>query len=116
MRWPIRRNREPGSKRPTRMVAWALVLGFLYGLGGGIEYDENTLRVARNHINQQAVSGDIVLVGIDEKSLREVGRRQVPEAHGNAPPFPEQVLRGDAPDESECHPPMRIPMSAKDRS
>ena len=74
MRWPIRRNREPGSKRPTRMVAWALVLGFLYGLGGGIEYDENTLRVARNHINQQAVSGDIVLVGIDEKSLREVGR------------------------------------------
>ena len=29
MRWPIRRNREPGTKRPRRMLAWALVLGFL---------------------------------------------------------------------------------------
>jgi EAL domain-containing protein (putative c-di-GMP-specific phosphodiesterase class I)/CHASE2 domain-containing sensor protein len=56
------------------MLAWALVLGFLYGLAGGIEYDENALRVARNHVNQREASGDIVLVGIDEKSLREVGR------------------------------------------
>ncbi|HYC95295.1 MAG TPA: CHASE2 domain-containing protein, partial [Sphingomicrobium sp.] len=56
------------------MLAWALVLGMLYGLAGGIEYDENVLRVARNHINQRDASGDIVLVGIDEKALREVGR------------------------------------------
>ena len=74
MRWPFRRNRQSGAKRPTRMLAWALVLGFLYGLAGGIEYDENILRVARNHINQRNASGDIVLVGIDEKALREVGR------------------------------------------
>jgi EAL domain-containing protein (putative c-di-GMP-specific phosphodiesterase class I)/CHASE2 domain-containing sensor protein len=56
------------------MLAWALVIGFLYGLGGGIEYDENFLRVARNHVNQRDASGDIVLVGIDEKALRQVGR------------------------------------------
>ncbi len=56
------------------MLAWALVLGLLYGLTGGIEYDENALRVARNRINQRDASGDIVLVAIDEKALREVGR------------------------------------------
>jgi EAL domain-containing protein (putative c-di-GMP-specific phosphodiesterase class I)/CHASE2 domain-containing sensor protein len=56
------------------MLVWALVLGFLYGLAGGIEYFEDGLRVARNHINERKASGDIVLVRIDEKALREVGR------------------------------------------
>jgi EAL domain-containing protein (putative c-di-GMP-specific phosphodiesterase class I)/CHASE2 domain-containing sensor protein len=56
------------------MLVWALVLGFLYGLGGGIEYFEDGLRIARNRINQRDASGDIVLVAIDEKALREVGR------------------------------------------
>ena len=56
------------------MLIWALVLGFLYGLGGGIEYFEDGLRNARNRINQRNASGDIVLVQIDEKALREVGR------------------------------------------
>ena len=74
MRWLRRKDREPGTKRPRRMLAWALVLGFLYGLGGGIEYFEDGLRVARNHLNERDASGDIVIVGIDEKALREVGR------------------------------------------
>jgi EAL domain-containing protein (putative c-di-GMP-specific phosphodiesterase class I)/CHASE2 domain-containing sensor protein len=56
------------------MLIWALVLGLLYGLSGGIEYFEDGLRNARNRINQREASGDIVLVGIDEKALREVGR------------------------------------------
>ncbi|HXG82377.1 MAG TPA: EAL domain-containing protein [Sphingomicrobium sp.] len=74
MRWLRRKEQASEAKRPTRMLAWALVLGLLYGLAGGIEVDENSLRVARNHINQRDASGDIVLVGIDEKALREVGR------------------------------------------
>ena len=56
------------------MLLWALVLGLLHGLVGGLEIDENLLRVARNHINQRDASGDIVLVAIDDKALREVGR------------------------------------------
>jgi CHASE2 domain-containing sensor protein len=56
------------------MLVWALVLGFLYGLGGGIEYFEDGLRNVRNRINQRDASGEIVLVGIDEKALQEVGR------------------------------------------
>ncbi len=68
MRWPNRRNREPGAKRPARMLAWAMVLGLLFGLVGAGEYPEDRLRVVRNHINERPASGDIVLVGIDEKS------------------------------------------------
>ena len=74
MRWPFRRNREPGAKRPARMLGWAIVLGLLFGLAGAGEYPEDRLRVLRNHINEQSASGDIVLVGIDEKSVGQVGR------------------------------------------
>ena len=56
------------------MLVWALVLGFLYGLAGGVEYFEDGLRNARNRINERQASGDIVLVAIDEKALRDVGR------------------------------------------
>ena len=74
MQWPFRRNREQGTKRRSKMLIWALALGFLYGLGGGIEYFEDGLRVARNRLNQRDASGDIVLVAIDEKAVREIGR------------------------------------------
>ena len=74
MRWLRRKDRALGARRFPKMLAWALVMGILYGLGGGTEYDENFLRVARNRINQRDASGDIVLVGIDEKALRQVGR------------------------------------------
>ena len=74
MRWSNRRKREPGAKRPARMLAWALVLGLLFGLIGAGEYPEDRLRVVRNHISKQPASGEIVLVAIDEKSIREVGR------------------------------------------
>src|SRR5262245_10397145 len=74
MRWLRRKDREPGAKRPARMLAWAIALGFLFGLVGAGEYPEDRLRAVRNHINERPVSGDIVLVGIDEKSVGEVGR------------------------------------------
>jgi EAL domain-containing protein (putative c-di-GMP-specific phosphodiesterase class I)/CHASE2 domain-containing sensor protein len=74
MRWLRRKNRERKEKTPTRMLAWAIVLGFLFGLVGAGEYPEDRLRVVRNHINERPASGDIVLVGIDEQSVQEVGR------------------------------------------
>ncbi len=74
MRWPHRRNRKPRAQRPGRLLAWAIIVGLLFGLIGAGEYFEDRLRVVRNHINERPASGDIVLVGIDEKSVREVGR------------------------------------------
>ena len=74
MRWLRRKDRARTTERPKRILGWALVLGLLFGLAGAGEYPEDRLRVVRNHINERPVSGDIVLVGIDEKALREVGR------------------------------------------
>jgi EAL domain-containing protein (putative c-di-GMP-specific phosphodiesterase class I)/CHASE2 domain-containing sensor protein len=74
MRWLRRKDRERKTERPKRILGWALVLGLLFGLVGAGEYPEDRLRVVRNHINERPVSGDIVLVGIDEKSLRQIGR------------------------------------------
>ena len=74
MRWLRRKNRENREKHPARMLAWAVVLGLIFGLIGAGEYPEDRLRVVRNHINKHPASGQIVLVGVDEKSLREIGR------------------------------------------
>ena len=74
MQWLRRKDRERKAERPKRILGWALALGLLFGLVGAGEYPEDRLRVIRNHLNERPVSGDIVLVGIDEKSLREVGR------------------------------------------
>ena len=74
MRWLRRKGREPGAKRPARMLAWAIVIGFLFGLVGAGEYPEDRLRVVRNHVNERPASGEIVIVGIDEKAVSNVGR------------------------------------------
>jgi len=74
MRWPYRRNREPRAQRPARLLAWALVLGVVFGVVGAGEYLEDRLRVVRNHVNERPASGDIVLVGIDEKAVGQIGR------------------------------------------
>ena len=74
MPWLRRKSSERNEKKPTRLLAWAIILGFLFGVVGAGEYPEDRLRVVRNHINERPASGDIVLVGIDEKALREVGR------------------------------------------
>lgn len=74
MRWLRQKDHERRGMRPARLLAWAIVLGFLFGLVGAGEYPEDRLRVVRNHINEHPVSGDIVIVGVDEKSVREIGR------------------------------------------
>ena len=74
MRWLRRRDRKSGPKSPVKLLAWAIGLGLLFGIVGAGEYPEDRLRVVRNHINERQASGQIVLVGIDEKSLRKVGR------------------------------------------
>jgi EAL domain-containing protein (putative c-di-GMP-specific phosphodiesterase class I)/CHASE2 domain-containing sensor protein len=74
MRWLRRKNRERKESKPTRLLAWAIVLGLLFALVRAGEYPEDRLRAVRNHLNERPASGEIVMVGIDEKSLREVGR------------------------------------------
>ena len=57
-----------------RLLAWTAALGLLFGLIGFGEIAEDWLRVARNNAHPNQASGQIVIVGIDDKSLREIGR------------------------------------------
>jgi EAL domain-containing protein (putative c-di-GMP-specific phosphodiesterase class I)/CHASE2 domain-containing sensor protein len=72
-----RRTEANASKAPKsryRLFAWAVVMSLLFGLIGAGDFPEDRLRIIRNHINEKPVSGDIVFVGIDDKSTREIGR------------------------------------------
>ena len=55
-----------------RLLWWPLLIAVLFGLAEFGEPVEDTLRITRNSFHQQPVSGDIVLVEIDEKSLRKI--------------------------------------------
>ncbi|MCY7281214.1 MAG: EAL domain-containing protein [Sphingomonas bacterium] len=56
------------------------MLALLCGLADVGEPLEDVLRTARNAVHQQPVSGDIVLVEVDEKSLREIDNWPWPRA------------------------------------
>ena len=69
-----------GTNSGLRLLLWPLLVAIIFGLIGFGELIEDGLRIARNSIRSHAVSGDIVLVEIDEKSLREVGAWPWPRA------------------------------------
>ena len=56
-----------------RLLVWPLVAALLFGLIGFGELLEDGLRIARNKLHLQPASGDIVLIQIDEKSVRAAG-------------------------------------------
>ena len=64
-----------------RLFAWTAALGLMFGLVGFGEIAEDFLRVARNSAHPNAASGEIVMVAIDDKSLRKVGRWPWPRAY-----------------------------------
>jgi len=62
-----------GSEKRLRLLLWPLLAAIAFGVVGFGELLEDALRVGRNAIRSQPVSGDIVLVEIDDTSLRQVG-------------------------------------------
>jgi EAL domain-containing protein (putative c-di-GMP-specific phosphodiesterase class I)/CHASE2 domain-containing sensor protein len=78
----VGRNRAYVSKRPTaktesppwKLLLWTAVAGLIFGLISFGEIAEDWLRASRNSLHWHKASGDIVLVNIDNRSLREVGR------------------------------------------
>jgi EAL domain-containing protein (putative c-di-GMP-specific phosphodiesterase class I)/CHASE2 domain-containing sensor protein len=57
-----------------RLLLWTALAGLIFGLVGFGEIAEDALRTVRNSFHRHSASGDIVLVKIDDKSLRQVGR------------------------------------------
>jgi EAL domain-containing protein (putative c-di-GMP-specific phosphodiesterase class I)/CHASE2 domain-containing sensor protein len=65
---------QPVSKpAPWKLLLWTAVAGLIFGLIGFGEIAEDYLRASRNSLHWHKASGDIVLVDIDDASLRALG-------------------------------------------
>ncbi|MEO6224516.1 MAG: EAL domain-containing protein [Sphingomicrobium sp.] len=56
-----------------KLLLWTAIAGLIFGLIGFGEIAEDYLRGVRNSLHRQKASGQVVLVFIDDKSLRTVG-------------------------------------------
>ena len=70
---PWRRKDKP-EQPPLKLLLWTALAGLVFGLIGFGEIGEDILRSSRNSLHPHKASGDIVLVRIDDESLRRVGR------------------------------------------
>jgi EAL domain-containing protein (putative c-di-GMP-specific phosphodiesterase class I)/CHASE2 domain-containing sensor protein len=69
-----------GEHRGLRLLLWPLVAAVLFGLIGFGEPLEDGLRITRNALHTQPVSGDIVVVEVNEESLRQIDNWPWPRA------------------------------------
>lgn len=68
------RDRKANHAKPWRHLLWIAIVGLVFGVLGLGSIAEGPLRAARNVLHWHKASGDIVLVKIDNDSLRQVGR------------------------------------------
>jgi EAL domain-containing protein (putative c-di-GMP-specific phosphodiesterase class I)/CHASE2 domain-containing sensor protein len=68
------RDREQVEPRPWRALLWIAIVGLIFGALGIGSMGDDILRMARNHLHMHPASKDLVVVKIDDDSLREVGR------------------------------------------
>ena len=70
------RLRKSNKGEPTgwKLLIWTAVAALVFGLLGIGELPEDMLRTSRNKLHTHPVSGDIVLVAVDDNSLRDIGR------------------------------------------
>jgi EAL domain-containing protein (putative c-di-GMP-specific phosphodiesterase class I)/CHASE2 domain-containing sensor protein len=59
---------------PWKLLLWTAVAGLVFGLIGFGDIAEDLLRAGRNSLHWHKASGNIVIVKIDNESLREIGR------------------------------------------
>jgi EAL domain-containing protein (putative c-di-GMP-specific phosphodiesterase class I)/CHASE2 domain-containing sensor protein len=69
-----KRDKTIAEPPPWKLLLWTAIAGLVFGLIGFGEIAEDWLRVARNRLHWHSASGDIVLVKIDDQSLRDIGR------------------------------------------
>jgi EAL domain-containing protein (putative c-di-GMP-specific phosphodiesterase class I)/CHASE2 domain-containing sensor protein len=68
------RKHESDKHSPLRLILWTALLGFFFGFTNLSDLPEDLLRTSRNKLHMQQASGDIVLIAIDDASLKDVGR------------------------------------------
>jgi len=62
------------ERSPSRLLLWVAIAGLIFGLIGFGELPEDLLRASRNSLHPHRASGDILIVKIDDASLRKVDR------------------------------------------
>ncbi len=67
-------DRARPDLRPWKTLLWIAVAGLVFGVLGIGEIGDDFLRTARNSLHWHKASGDLVVVKIDNESLRQVGR------------------------------------------
>jgi CHASE2 domain-containing sensor protein len=68
------RKKQRSEPSPSRLLLWVAIAGLIFGLIGFGELPEDVLRAGRNSLHTHSASGDIVIVKVDDASLREIGR------------------------------------------
>lgn len=68
------RDHERLAAKPWRTLLWIAIAGLMFGVLGLGEILEDVFRAGRNSLHLHKASGDIVIVKIDNQSLRQVGR------------------------------------------
>jgi diguanylate cyclase len=67
-----RGNKDP-DRKPWRLLLWTVLAAVIFGFIGFGQIAEDYLRIARNSFHEHHASGDIVVVTVDEPSLRQIG-------------------------------------------
>jgi EAL domain-containing protein (putative c-di-GMP-specific phosphodiesterase class I)/CHASE2 domain-containing sensor protein len=76
-----KRSNQGSEAPPWKLLLWTAIAGLIFGLIGAGEYFEDILRVARNNLHMHRASGQVVVVKIDDGSLRQYGNWPWPRRH-----------------------------------
>jgi EAL domain-containing protein (putative c-di-GMP-specific phosphodiesterase class I)/CHASE2 domain-containing sensor protein len=68
------RHRDQAERKPWHTLLWIAVAGLVFGMFGIGGIADDFLRAARNNLHMHKASGDIIVVKIDDDSLRDIGR------------------------------------------
>jgi len=68
-----KRSTQRPERTSWKLLLWTAVAGLIFGLIGFGEIAEDDLRIARNNFHKHKASGDVVLLLIDDRTLRTYG-------------------------------------------
>ncbi|HKX91528.1 MAG TPA: EAL domain-containing protein [Sphingomicrobium sp.] len=76
------KRRTPKTEAPPwKLLLWTALAGLIFGVVGFGEIADDYLRIARNSLHPHRASGQVVVVRIDDRSLREYGNWPWPRAY-----------------------------------
>ena len=79
-----KRIEKKPDARPWKLLLWTAVAGLIFGAIGAGEFFEDLLRVLRNGTHMHPASGQVVVVKIDDASLRQYGNWPWPRRYHGA--------------------------------